>query len=107
MAACLYGAYRMARVASLTTDVEFYTAKRWGVLGLTGGLFLWFFGFQAVGGEWFGTWINENWNGIPDAVRLCTYIAAVLIIVLNGVARFDRAPFDAKKAVAAREIWVT
>src|SRR5690625_3967131 len=51
MAACLYGAYRMARVASLTTDVEFYTAKKWGVLGLSGGLFLWFFGFQAVGGR--------------------------------------------------------
>ncbi|HLS03282.1 MAG TPA: DUF2165 domain-containing protein [Actinomycetales bacterium] len=103
MVACLYGAYRMARVAALTTDTEFYTAKKWGVLGLTAGLFLWFFGFQAVGGEWFAMWMNEDWNGIPDAVRLCTYIATVLIIVLIGGDRFDRAPVDANRAAGAHE----
>src|SRR5699024_5718108 len=91
MVACVYAAYRMARTAALT-DAEFFGPEKWGILGLTGGLFLWFFGFQAVGGEWFAMWMNDDWNGIPDAVRLCTYIGTVLIIVLIGGDRFDQAP---------------
>ncbi|WP_242454748.1 DUF2165 family protein [Bailinhaonella thermotolerans] len=75
---CLYSAYRQAR-AVRGSDGEFTRAKFWGIVGCTAGLFLWFFGFQAVGGEWFGMWMNATWNGIPDAVRLCTYIGIVLI----------------------------
>ncbi|MCM3660912.1 DUF2165 domain-containing protein [Georgenia satyanarayanai] len=94
MVACLYGAYRMVRAARLG-DVDFIAAKKWPVLGLFAGLFLWFFGFQAVGGEWFAMWMNESWNGIPDAVRLCTYIATVLIILLVGGDRLDELPREA------------
>lgn len=93
MCSCLYGAYKMARKAG-KSDADFYSAKKWGSLGCVAALFLWFFGFQAFGGEWFGMWMNESWNGIPDAVRLCTYIATVLIITWIGGDRFDKAPKD-------------
>ncbi|MFC4906194.1 DUF2165 family protein [Actinomadura gamaensis] len=83
MVTCLASAWQQAR--RLTAgDAEFRRAKRWGVAGCTLGLFLWFFGFQAVAGEWFGMWMNETWNGIPDAVRLCTYIGGVLIFLTMG-----------------------
>lgn len=78
MVTCLASAYRQARTLR-APDAAYRKAKRWGVVGCTIGLFLWFFGFQAVAGEWFGMWMNETWNGIPDAVRLCTYIGIVLV----------------------------
>ncbi|WP_067819660.1 DUF2165 family protein [Actinomadura kijaniata] len=78
MVACLVSAWRQAR-ALRAPDAAYREAKKWGVAGCTVGLFLWFFGFQAVAGEWFGMWMNETWNGIPDAVRLCTYIGGVLV----------------------------
>lgn len=94
MSACLFGAYKMARAAG-GTDSAFIAAKTWGAWGCTAALALWFFGFQAVGGEWFGMWMNESWNGIPDAVRLCTYIATVLIVLLLGGDRVDQLPKEA------------
>jgi len=93
MVACLYGAVKMF-MNIRRSDAEFNGAKRWALWGLAVGLFLWFFGFQAVGGEWFGMWMNESWNGIPDAVRLCTYIATVLIITLIGGDRIDEEPHE-------------
>lgn len=95
MAACIYGAYRLL-VSVNSSDTQFVAAKKWGSLGCTAALILWFLGFQAVGGEWFGMWMNESWNGIPDAVRLCTYIATVLIILLIGGDRFDQLPAEDK-----------
>ncbi|MGH8876988.1 MAG: DUF2165 family protein, partial [Stackebrandtia sp.] len=80
MVTCLVSAWKMVR-SLRADDAGFTRAKRWGILGCLAGLFLWFFGFQAVGGEWFGMWMNETWNGIPDAVRLCTYIGIVLVFV--------------------------
>lgn len=80
MVACLVSTWQMAH-ALRADDAAFTNAKRWGLLGCLAGLFLWFFGFQAVAGEWFGMWMNDTWNGIPDAERLCTYIGMVLIFV--------------------------
>ncbi|MQY03108.1 DUF2165 family protein [Actinomadura macrotermitis] len=94
MVGCLVSAYRQVR-ALRAPDAVYRQAKRWGVAGCTLGLFLWFFGFQAVAGEWFGMWMNETWNGIPDAVRLCTYIGGVLIYLTlsnDGLAQDAPAP---------------
>ncbi|QKG19767.1 DUF2165 family protein [Actinomadura verrucosospora] len=88
MVTCLASAWRQARTLR-APDAAYRKAKRWGLAGCTIGLFLWFFGFQAVAGEWFGMWMNDTWNGIPDAVRLCTYIGIVLVYLTMGN---DRAP---------------
>ncbi|RJL29998.1 DUF2165 domain-containing protein [Bailinhaonella thermotolerans] len=80
MVTCLVSAWQQLRAVG-RDDAAFHQAKRWGVIGCTLGLLLWFFGFQAIGGEWFGMWMNGTWNGIPDAVRLCTYIGIVLVFL--------------------------
>lgn len=80
MTTCLTSAWRQFR-ALYGSDAAFHEAKRWGVVGCATGLFLWFFVFQAVAGEWFGMWMNETWNGIPDAVRLSSFIGGTLIFL--------------------------
>ncbi|MFI0349194.1 DUF2165 family protein [Actinomadura sp. 9N407] len=94
MVACLASAWRQARTLR-AADAAYRNAKRWGLAGCTIGLFLWFFGFQAVAGEWFGMWMNDTWNGIPDAVRLCTYIGIVLVFLSMTN---DRAPRETDHA---------
>ncbi|WP_169050310.1 DUF2165 family protein [Campylobacter jejuni] len=42
---------------------------------------LWFFVFQVVAVEWFGMWMSKVWNGLPDAIRLATYMFLVLIFI--------------------------
>lgn len=79
-ASCLRSSWRMLR-ARRADDRTFGEAKNEAILGCTAGLGLWFFGFQGVAGEWFGMWKNEHWNGLPDAVRLCNYLSAVLIVL--------------------------
>ena len=59
----------------------FNGAKTFAVLGLTLGFLLWQVGFMTVGGEWFGMWQSQQWNGVPSAFRFVMVIAAVLIFV--------------------------
>ena len=42
---------------------------------------MWFFGFMAVGGEWFSMWQSPTWNGQEAAFRFYMTILAVLIFV--------------------------
>jgi hypothetical protein len=34
---------------------------------------------MSIGGEWFGMWMSEKWNGVPDAFRFFVTILMVLI----------------------------
>ena len=38
-------------------------------------------GFIAIGGEWFGMWMSQQWNGLPSAFRYLTMTLGVLIFV--------------------------
>jgi len=38
-------------------------------------------GFMSIGGEWFGMWQSQQWNGVPSAFRFVMTIIAVLIFV--------------------------
>lgn len=79
--ACLYGGFRMlAHVGSDAT--AFQQSKKWGLIGLLVGLFLWFFGFQVVAGEWFAMWQSKEWNGLSAAFRLTTYIGIALLALM-------------------------
>ena len=81
---CFAGAVAMARKLR-APDAEFTLAKRWGIVGCTTGILIWFLGFQAVAGEWFAMWMNESWNGISDAFRLTACIGLVLVyLTLNN-----------------------
>lgn len=59
----------------------FNQSKKWAIIGVVTGLAVWFLGFQAIAGEWFGMWMNLDWNGIPDATRLTTFLLGALIFL--------------------------
>jgi predicted small integral membrane protein len=79
-ALCWIGAVMLLR--RLRADaVGFNRAKTFAVLGLTLGFLLWQVGFMSIGGEWFGMWQSQQWNGVPGAFRFVMTIIAVLIFV--------------------------
>src|SRR5438445_13827873 len=51
------------------------------IAGLTLACLLFQFGFVTIGGEWFGMWMSQQWNGVPSAFRYLMTIIAVLIFV--------------------------
>jgi predicted small integral membrane protein len=57
---------------------------------LTLGFLLWQVGFMSIGGEWFGMWQSQQWNGVPSAFRFLITIMAVLIFVAMPDQQLDR-----------------
>jgi predicted small integral membrane protein len=77
---CWIGAAMLVR--RLRADAKtFNRAKAFAVAGLTLGFLLWQVGFMSIGGEWFGMWQSQQWNGVPSAFRFLVTIIAVLILV--------------------------
>jgi predicted small integral membrane protein len=77
---CWIGAVRLAR--HLRADAgTFNRAKTCAVIGLTLGFLIWQAGFMSIGGEWFGMWQSQQWNGVPSAYRFVLVIGIVLIFV--------------------------
>ena len=74
------GALRLA-LAVRASAADFNAAKTAVVLGVGLGFLLWFTGFMVIGGEWFGMWQSQQWNGVPSAFRFAMTIIAVLIFV--------------------------
>jgi predicted small integral membrane protein len=61
--------------------VAFNRAKTFAVIGLTLGFLLWHVGFMSIGGEWFGMWQSQQWDGVPSAFRFLVATITVLIFV--------------------------
>jgi len=68
----------------------FNQAKTFAILGLAAGFLLWQVGFMSIGGEWFGMWQSQQWNGVPSAFRFAMIIIAVLIFVAMPDQNLDR-----------------
>jgi predicted small integral membrane protein len=64
-----------------TEGARFDRAKRLVVVGAGLGFLVWFFGFMAVGGEWFQMWQSTKWNGQEAAFRFYLTILVVLVFV--------------------------
>ncbi|HZH52890.1 MAG TPA: DUF2165 domain-containing protein [Microvirga sp.] len=79
-ALCWIGAFRMLRATGMPA-AAFNRSKGMAVAGLTLGFLVWQVGFMSVGGEWFGMWMSQQWNGVPSAFRFLMTIVAVLIYV--------------------------
>ncbi|NKC48224.1 DUF2165 domain-containing protein [Ochrobactrum anthropi ATCC 49188] len=78
---CWIGAFAM--LGRLTDRaVSFNRSKKWAIAGLALGFLVWQVGFMSVGGEWFGMWMSQTWNGIESAFRFFITIIAVLIFVV-------------------------
>lgn len=77
---CWIGAFKL--LSDIRSDAAvFNRAKGWAVAGLTLGFLIWQVGFMSVGGEWFGMWMSDQWNGVPDAFRFFITILGVLIFL--------------------------
>src|SRR5262249_9278343 len=77
---CWIGAGVLAR--QLSADAAaFNRAKSFAIVGLTLGFLLWHVGFMSIGGEWFGMWESQRWDGVPSAFRFLMTSIAVLIFV--------------------------
>jgi len=75
---CWIGAYRLLRAMKAPAAV-FNSSKSIAIAGLTLGFLVWQVGFMSIGGEWFGMWMSEQWNGVPSAFRFLMTILGVLI----------------------------
>lgn len=60
----------------------FQQAKGLASFGLGLGILLWFFGFIAIGGEWFLMWQSQVWNGQQSAFRIAA-LFGIFLIYLN------------------------
>jgi predicted small integral membrane protein len=79
-ALCWAGVFRL--VWRVRDDAaRFNRSKDLIVIALTLGFLLYQFGFVTIGGEWFGMWMSQQWNGVPSAFRFVVTIVAVLIFV--------------------------
>jgi len=74
------GAFKLwkARAADTATWKK---AKGLASLGLTAGLFQWYFIFMTMGGEWFLMWQSKTWNGQDAAFRLFAFMGLTLIFL--------------------------
>lgn len=75
---CWIGAFKL--LTQIRSDAAIFNhVKTWAVAGLTLGFLVWQVGFMSIGGEWFGMWMSDQWNGVPDAFRFLITILGVLI----------------------------
>jgi len=77
---CWIGAVMLVRRLRASA-IAFNQAKTFAVIGLTLGVLLWHVGFMSIGGEWFGMWQSEHWDGVPSAFRFLMSAITVLIFV--------------------------
>lgn len=79
---CLAGAL-LLWVARRGPANPFNRAKQIAVGGLALAFALWFFGFMAVGGEWFQMWQSPRWNGQQAAFRFIGCVGLVLVFLVQ------------------------
>lgn len=79
-AATLYGALLLWRARGMGA-AQFNARKTIAVAGLAGVLWLYAFGFMAVGGEWFQMWRSQGFNEQEPAFRFIGGIGLLLIFL--------------------------
>jgi predicted small integral membrane protein len=77
---CLKGSLLLFK--NLKGDALIFQArKNWAVAGIIIGIFIWFFGFEVIGGEWFAMWQSASWNGLNSAERIVSFLLLSLILL--------------------------
>lgn len=77
---CWIGAVAMLRKLRDAAAL-FNRSKSWAIGGLGFGFLVWQVAFMSIGGEWFGMWQSQTWNGEDSAFRIFITMLAVLIFV--------------------------
>jgi predicted small integral membrane protein len=86
---CWIGAFALLRRLG-GAAASFNGAKTAAVAGLMLGFLIWQVGFMTIGGEWFGMWQSQQWNGVASAFRFVMVILGVLIFVALPDAELKR-----------------
>jgi len=77
---CWAGAYALL-TRLRAPAARFNRAKGWAMAGLLLGFLVWQVGFMTIGGEWFGMWMSQSWNGLQSAFRVFITILGVMIFL--------------------------
>lgn len=77
---CIHGSRQMF-IKRREPAAVFFEAKHRAVMGLGLGIFLWFTGFEVIGGEWFAMWQSNTWNGLDSANRIILFKMLTLILL--------------------------
>ncbi|SAK77620.1 membrane protein [Caballeronia pedi] len=80
---CWIGVVTMWR-ALRGENAVFARAKRWAIAGLTLGYLTWQVCFMSIGGEWFGMWQSQQWNGTESAFRFFMTFLVILLFVTRA-----------------------
>jgi predicted small integral membrane protein len=76
----LMGSWTLWRARN-DTGAAFNRAKRWIYIGAIIAMFIWFFCFMVIGGEYFLMWQSKTWNGQEAAFRFYMSVLGVLLYV--------------------------
>ena len=79
---CWIGGIKLINLRNATAD-QFNSAKTISIIGLTVGYLVWQVGFMTIGGEWFGMWMSDTWNGKDNAFQFFTTILLILIYLVQ------------------------
>jgi predicted small integral membrane protein len=77
------GTWRLWRARSAPA-AAWRKARNLAAAGLVLSMTQWFFGFIAVGGEWFLMWQSKVWNGQDAALRSFLLLGLVLVFLCLG-----------------------
>ncbi|NYT64015.1 DUF2165 domain-containing protein [Alcaligenaceae bacterium] len=88
---CWVGAWQLLQ-SRHASACGFNRRKRTAIVGLTLGFLVWQVGFMSIGGEWFGMWMSQQWNGVASAFQFFMTIGVVLIYVVQRDGEIGESP---------------
>ncbi len=75
---CVWGTVLLVRAGG---NGQWQRARKVASLGILMIMFLFGFGFIAIGGEYFSMWQSSQWNGLSAAIRNFTLAGLTLILM--------------------------
>lgn len=83
---CLVGTYHLYRKLHASAK-EFHEAKKFSVIGLMIGLFIYYICLQVIGVEWFNMDRSQTWNAKDWARHIVDFMLPLLIYVALRIER--------------------
>ncbi|POA32311.1 MULTISPECIES: DUF2165 family protein [Pseudomonas] len=77
-ACCLLGAYQLYTKLNAPRK-EFHEAKKYGIVGLMIGIFVYYFCIQVIANEWFDMDTSAEWNAMAWTRSIIGYMMTALI----------------------------
>lgn len=78
---CLVGTYQLYRQIKQSA-ADFHEAKKYAIVGLLIAIFIYYFGLQVIGVEWFDMDNSEKWNAKDWARHIVDFIFPLMIYII-------------------------